>query len=84
MTVDDVLNAISTFGAPELAKVLDGLCPCFALIPVERLVQLGVDVAKAIEAKNELAEMQAAVKAIDDQVAAAQQADLELNPTGGL
>lgn len=63
--VSQVIAAIRTFGAPELQQVLDGLCPCFELVPLDSLLKFAEDVAQAIEAKTELEQMRAAVKSSD-------------------
>lgn len=84
MTLDQVLQAIESFGPAVLADLFDALCGgCLEKVPVDALVRLGTNVARVIEAKNEKAAMQAAVAAVDAEFDAEQKAENELVPTGG-
>ena len=83
MTPSDVIEAVQKYGEPEIAALLGGLCgPCgvLATAPLDALLGLADAVAKAIQAKSELAQMQAAVKAADAAADLAEAAALAAPP----
>jgi hypothetical protein len=77
----DVIEAVHTYAEPEIVAVLDGLCGCgWVAAPLDALLRLSESVAKAIEAKNELAAMRAAVAAADTAADVAEAEALRVKP----
>lgn len=85
MNAGDILRQIEQLPPTEIVELLGELCPCIAPfeLPLAALITLGEDLAELIMSKTELEQMRVAVKAADDATAAAQAADLALQPTGG-
>lgn len=77
MTPQQILDAIATYGAPEIQALVDGLCPCLAVLPIAALLKLADETAKAVAAKNELEAMRAGAAAADAQADAAEEAALK-------
>ena len=75
--VSDIIEAVRGLAEPELAAFIDGLCPIRASIPLDTLLRLAESAALAIEAKNELGEMRAAVVASDATLDAAEEEALK-------
>lgn len=76
----DVIEAIQTYGEPELDVFLSSLCgPAGPLMAasLDSLLKLADAVAKMVQAKNELSAMQAAVKGADAIADEAEAAALE-------
>lgn len=72
----DILDAVAQYGAPEIQLLVDGLCPCLALVPIASLLKLADAVAHEIAAKNEIAALKAGAQAADAAADAAEAAAL--------
>lgn len=78
MTPEEIIKLVLDLAPADVRKFLANLP---IALPMEALIQLGEDIAAAIEAGNEKAEMQAAVKAADAAVDVAEANDLKLGPS---
>jgi hypothetical protein len=78
MSPQDVLSAIQQYGEPELKQLMGGLP---SQLPIGSLLELSVNVAQEIAARNELDAMKAAVSAADASVDAEEQAALAAEGT---
>jgi len=74
--LDDILNGIDAFGP----LALEALLPEELAKLLESVTTFATNIARAIEAGNEKALMQASVKAVEAQIDAEQQAENKLVP----
>lgn len=80
MKVSEVIEAVQTYGEPELAALLDGLGGALAVAPLDALLRLADAVAKLVESKTELAAMHEVVAAAVAAADAAEAAALATKP----
>lgn len=77
--VTDVLQAVQTYGEPELVQLLDGLGPVLSKVPLDALLRMGEAAAAAAKASTELAAMRAAVAGADAAADAVEETTLAKN-----